>query len=148
MPLKLPYSKTVENHIVKCVRGGVSRKDMLASIAHLQDAPKSFSTLYKDYGKVIFNEQAEMIAAVGSRVYDQAVNGDTKDASTFKSQELVLRAKGGWSPTHTVNEVEQEVDPDLDESASSTLMSLLGYNNDGPEDETTCTCEEDNCRCS
>ena len=148
MPLKLTYSKTVEKHILKCVRGGVSRKDMLASIAHLQNAPKSFSTLYKDYGKVIFNEQAEMIAAVGSRVYDQAVNGDTKDASTFKSQELVLRAKGGWSPTHTVNEVEQEIDPDLDESATSALMSLLGYDIDAPEEETTCSCEEDNCRCS
>ena len=149
MPSKLPYSKTVEKHILKCVRGGVSRKDMLASIAHLQNAPRSFSTLYKDYGHVIFNEQSEMVAAVGSRVYDQAINGDTKDASTFKSQELFLRAKGGWSPTHTVNEVEREIDPDLDESAASTLMSLLGYNNDAPEEETTCTCgEEDNCRCS
>ena len=148
MPSKLPYSKTVEKHIIKCVRGGVSRKDMLASIAHLQNAPRSFSTLYKDYGQIIFNEQAEMISAVGSRVYDQAINGDTKDASTFKSQELVLRAKGGWSPTHTVNEVEQEIDPDLDESASSTLMSLLGYDTDAPEEETTCTCENDNCRCS
>ena len=148
MPLKLPYSKTVEKHILKCVRGGVSRKDMLASIAHLQNAPKSFSTLYKDYGHIIFNEQAEMIAAVGSRVYDQAINGDTKDASTFKSQELVLRAKGGWSPTHTVNEVEQEIDPDLDESATSALMSLLGYDINAPEEETTCSCEEDNSRCS
>lgn len=148
MPLKLPYSKTVEKHILKCVRGGVSRKDMLASIAHLQNAPKSFSTLYKDYGHIIFNEQAEMIAAVGSRVYDQAINGDTKDASTFKSQELVLRAKGGWSPTHTVNEVEQEIDPDLDESATSALMSLLGYDINAPEEETSCSCENDNCRCS
>ena len=121
---------------------------MLASVAHLQNAPKSFSTLYKDYGHIIFNEQAEMIAAVGSRVYDQAINGDTKDASTFKSQELVLRAKGGWSPTHTVNEVEQEIDPDLDESATSALMSLLGYDINAPEEETTCSCEEDNCRCS
>jgi hypothetical protein len=67
------------------------------------------------------------------KVIDQALEGD------FKSQELFLRSKGGWSPTHTVNEVEQETDPDLDESAADTLMALLGYNNDD-----TPTTEEDN----
>ena len=80
--------------------------------------------------------------AVGKKVIDQALEGD------FKSQELFLRSKGGWSPTQTNIEVEQETDPELDESATDTLMSLLGYNTDATEEETTCSCEEDNCRCS
>lgn len=75
-------------------------------------------------------------------VVQKALDGDLKAA------ELYLRSKGGWSPTQTNVEVEQTIDPDLDESASSTLMSLLGYDNNDPGEETTCSCEEDNCRCS
>ena len=120
----LPYSKTVEKHI--------------------QNAPKSLSTMYKIYGSYIELERSKINGAVGRKVIDQALDGD------FKSQELFLRSKGGWSPTHTVNEVDQDTDPDLDESATDTLMSLLGYNNDDPDQEkTTCACgEEDNCGCS
>ena len=140
----LPYSKTVEKHILDCIQGGIAIRQMIASMQHLQNAPKSLSTMYKIYGSFIEMERAKINGAVGRKVIDQALDGD------FKSQELFLRSKGGWSPTHTVNEVEQEVDPDLDESATDTLMSLLGYNKDAPEEEaTTCACgEEDHCRCS
>ena len=139
----LPYSKTVEKHILECIQGGIAIRQMIASMQHLQNAPKSLSTMYKIYGSFIELERSKINGAVGRKVIDQALNGD------FKSQELFLRSKGGWSPTHTVNEVEQEIDPDLDESATSTLMSLLGYNNDAPEEEATaCACgEEDYCRC-
>tara|TARA_R110000744_G_scaffold159980_3_gene276128 strand:- start:281 stop:553 length:273 start_codon:yes stop_codon:yes gene_type:complete len=86
--------------------------------------------MYKTYGSFMEQERAKINGAVGKKVIDQALEGD------FKSQELFLRSKGGWSPTHTVNEVEQETDPDLDESAADTLMALLGYNNnDNPTDE-------------
>ena len=90
------------------------------------------------------SERAKINGAVGRKVIDQALDGD------FKSQELFLRSKGGWSPTHTVNEVEQEIDPDLDESATDALMSLLGYDNDdNPEKETYCECSEENyCQCA
>ena len=139
----LPYSKAVEKHILECIQGGIAIRQMIASMQHLQSAPKSLSTMYKIYGSFIEMERAKINGAVGKKVIDQALDGD------FKSQELFLRSKGGWSPTHTVNEVEQETDPDLDESAVDTLMSLLGYNTNGPEEEeTTCSCEEDNCRCS
>ena len=104
--------------------------------------PKSLSTMYKIYGSFIEMERAKINGAVGKKVIDQALDGD------FKSQELFLRSKGGWSPTQTNIEVEQETDPELDESATDTLMSLLGYNTDATEEETTCSCEEDNCRCS
>jgi hypothetical protein len=68
---------------------------------------------------------------VGKKVIDQALEGD------FKSQELFLRSKGGWSPTQTNIEVEQETDPDLDESAADTLLTLLGMNDDQPEEDTS-----------
>lgn len=139
----LPYSKLVEKHILDCIQGGIGIRQMIASMQHLQDAPKSLSTMYKIYGSFIEMERAKINGAVGKRVIDQALDGD------FKSQELFLRSKGGWSPTQTNIEVEQETDPDLDESAVDTLMSLLGYNENAPEEEeTTCACEEDNCRCS
>ena len=140
----LPYSKTVEKHILECIQGGIAIRQMIASMQHLQNAPKSLSTMYKIYGSYIELERSKINGAVGRKVIDQALDGD------FKSQELFLRSKGGWSPTHTVNEVDQDTDPDLDESATDTLMSLLGYNNNDPDQEaTTCTCgEEDNCGCS
>ena len=116
----LRYSKLVEKHILDCIKGGVGIRQMIASMQHLQDAPKSLSTLYKIYGNYIEAERAKLNSAVGKKVIDQALEGD------FKSQELFLRSKGGWSPTQTNIEVEQETDPDMDESAIDILLSLLG----------------------
>ena len=118
----LRYSKLVEKHILDCIKGGVGIRQMIASMQHLQDAPKSLSTLYKIYGNYIEAERAKLNSAVGKKVIDQALEGD------FKSQELFLRSKGGWSPTQTNIEVEQETDPDMDESAIDILLSLLGKN--------------------
>ena len=126
MKEQLPYSKNVEKHILECIQGGVGVRDMIASMQHLQGAPKSLSTLYKIYGDFIHLERAKINGAVGKKVIEQALDGD------FKSQELFLRSKGGWSPTQTVVEAEQEVDPDMDESAVDTLMALLGK--DDPEE--------------
>ena len=126
MKEQLPYSKNVEKHILECIQGGVGVRDMIASMQHLQGAPKSLSTLYKIYGDFIHLERAKINGAVGKKVIEQALEGD------FKSQELFLRSKGGWSPTQTVVEAEQEVDPDMDESAVDTLMALLGK--DDPEE--------------
>jgi hypothetical protein len=127
MAEQLPYSKHVEKHILDCIQGGVGIRDMIASMQHLQGAPKSLSTLYKIYGDFIHRERAKINGMVGKKVIDQALEGD------FKSQELFLRSKGGWSPTNTVVEAEQDVDPDMDESAIDTLMALLGKDNDQEE---------------
>ena len=116
----LRYSKLVEKHILDCIKGGVGIRQMIASMQHLQDAPKSLSTLYKIYGNYIEAERAKLNSAVGKKVIDQALEGD------FKSQEFFLRSRGGWSPTQTNIEVEQETDPDMDESAIDILLSLLG----------------------
>jgi hypothetical protein len=68
-------------------------------------------------------------------VIDQALYGDVQDGITWKSQELFLRSKAGWSPQATVNEVEQDVDPELDVSAADQLMNLLGFDTDEPDEE-------------
>lgn len=115
----LPYSKAVEKHILECIQGGIGIRDMIASMQHLQSAPKSLSTLYKIYGNFIAQERAKINGAVGRKVIDQALEGD------FKSQELFLRSKGGWSPKETV-ENGDAVDEDTDEDAVSMLMGLLG----------------------
>lgn len=116
---KLPYSKDVENHIKKCIDGGVGTKDMLMSMQHLQAAPGALSTLYKIYGPFIAKCKADLNGSVGRKVIQQALDGD------FKSQELFLRSKAGWSPTQTV-ETTEAVDEDLDDTAIKTLMDLLG----------------------
>ena len=102
------------------IRDGVAMKDIMVSIQELQDAPSSFATFYKIYGQDIAQERADIVGMVGNKVVQQALEGD------FKSQELFLRSKGGWSPNSTLNEQEQDVDPEMDESAIDTLMTLLG----------------------
>ena len=140
---KLPYSNVIAKVVKLGVSQGVAVADILAGLQKYQDAPSSLTTFYKLYGGDIADVKLKTIGEVGQVVVQKALDGDLKAA------ELFLRSKGGWSPTHTVNEVEREIDPDLDESAASTLMSLLGYNENAPEEETTCNCgEEDNCRCS
>ena len=119
----LRYSKLVEKHILDCIKGGVGIRQMIASMQHLQDAPKSLSTLYKIYGNYIEAERAKLNSAVGKKVIDQALEGD------FKSQEFFLRSRGGWSPTQTV-ETAEATDEDVDESAVEVLMKLLGKGSD------------------
>ena len=102
----------------------------ITSIQHLTDAPRSLSTLYKHYGPAMEAERTRINGAVGKRVIDQALYGDIQDGITWKSQELFLRSKGGWSPQNTTTEVEQDTDPELDVSAADTLMNLLGFDTD------------------
>ena len=127
---RLPYSKNVEKHILECIQGGIPIRQMIASMGHLQGAPKSLSTMYKIYGSFMEMERTKINGAVGKRVIDQALYGDVQDGITWKSQELFLRSKGGWSPQNTVTEVEQEIDPEVDEAATETLMNLLGFTED------------------
>lgn len=129
MAEKLPYCKHVEKHILTCIQGGVAIRQMLASMQHLPNAPRSLSTMYKIYGSVMESERAKINGLVGKKVIDQALEGD------FKSQELFLRSKGGWSPTQTNIEVEQTEDPDLDESAADILLGLLGIDPDETDTE-------------
>ena len=99
----LPYSKLVEKHILDCIQGGIGIRQMIASMQHLQDAPKSLSTMYKIYGSFIEMERAKINGAVGKRVIDQALDGD------FKSQELFLRSKGAGSQLQINTKVKKEM---------------------------------------
>ena len=135
MPEKLPYCKHVEKHILGCIQGGVPIRQMLSSMQHLPYAPRSLSTMYKTYGEAIESERARINGAVGKRVIDHALVGDMENKSTQWAAELFLRSKAGWSPTSTNIEVEQETDPDLDESAADTLLTLLGINPDETPEE-------------
>ncbi len=114
------FKKPIATHIKKCINGGVSVKDMLMSLHKFQNAPNSYTMLYKVYGSYIAEVRAKIIGDIGSIVIKQAKAGD------FKSQEFYLRSKGGWSPNSTVNEVEHESDPDEDEGAIDVLMAKLG----------------------
>lgn len=127
---KLPYSKIVEKEVIQMIQGGVPIRQIITSIQHLTDAPRSLSTLYKHYGPAMEAERTRINGAVGKRVIDQALYGDIQDGITWKSQELFLRSKGGWSPQNTTTEVEQDTDPELDVSAADTLMNLLGFDTD------------------
>jgi|TARA_B110000037_G_C16985091_1_gene450714 hypothetical protein len=132
---KLPYSKLVEKAVIEMIQGGVPIRQIIVSIQHMTDAPRSLSTLYKHYGPAMEAERTRINGAVGKRVIDQALYGDIQDGITWKSQELFLRSKAGWSPTQTTIEVDQEVDPELDVSAADQLMNLLGFDTDEPEEE-------------
>lgn len=92
----------------------------MGSIQKYQNAPSSSATFYKLYGKDISETKADIVGKIGSVVVQAALEGD------FKAAEFYLRAKGGWSPNSTINEVEQETDPDIDVSAIDSLMGLLG----------------------
>lgn len=116
---RLNYSKLVEKHILQCIQGGIGIRQMIASMQHLNDAPKSLSTLYKHYGNFIEAERAKINGAVGKKVIEQALEGD------FRSQEFFLRSRGGWSPKETV-ETADATEEDYDESAVDALMALLG----------------------
>jgi len=82
------------------------------------------------YGELISQTRADIIGKIGNVVINSALQGD------FKAAEFYLRSKGGWSPNSTVNEVEQEADPDEDLAAVDSVMSLLGKNVNPDEDNS------------
>lgn len=114
------YSEIIAKSVRQGIRNGVSIKDIMGSIQKYQNAPSSSATFYKLYGKDISETKADIVGKIGSVVVQAALEGD------FKAAEFYLRAKGGWSPNSTINEVEQETDPDIDVSAIDSLMGLLG----------------------
>jgi len=121
----IPYSEIIAKKVREGIRNGVSVKDIMASVQKYQNAPSSTATFYKLYGQDIADVKADIVGQVGSVVIQQALDGD------FKAAELFLRSKGGWSPTQTINETELTEDPDTDESAIDSLMTLLGKTPNG-----------------
>ena len=108
----------------KKAAAGVPVKEILSSIQNYQNAPGSLQTFYKYYGSVMEEARGEVTEALGSKVIQQAKNGD------FKSQELWLTTKGGWSKQQTNTNVDLGESDDDKSSALETLLSKMGFSKD------------------
>ena len=124
----LIFSQLIDKKVREAVKQGVSIKDLMASIQHLQQAPSSTNQLYKYYGQSIAEEKVKVIGDIGNVVIAAARGGDLKAAEFF------LRSKGGWSPNSTVNVDEVNGDPDEDTSAIDDLLTLMGLDSTSEED--------------
>ena len=120
--------KNIDGRIASVVRkkaaAGVPVKEILSSIQNYQNAPGSLQTFYKYYGSVMEEARGEVTEALGSKVIQQAKNGD------FKSQELWLTTKGGWSKQQTNTNVDLGESDDDRSSALESLLSKMGFSKD------------------
>ena len=126
MSKKLPKNPNITRKVREGISGGVTVRNIFASVLHMKDAPQSYTTFYKLYREDMDDVKFTLDAKVGKTVIDQALEGD------FKSQELYLRSRAGWSPSSHVQEQEVGTDDEENEGAVSALMVALGK---GAEDE-------------
>lgn len=148
MPDSTKHKKNskISAHVKKRVKEGVPRIAIFGEVkSKYMDCPSSPNTFWKYYKEDMDAATAEIIGLVGSKVFERAL--EEGDYGHYPSQELILRSKGGWSPTSTSIEVEQET-ADEDLTAISVLEELLGVADDDDEepDSDHPTKEEDNQR--
>lgn len=117
----LRYSKAVENRVREGVQSGLTRRAILDSIQHLQDAPKSLASLYKYYSHVFGEEEFKLKKEIGDAVMKGVREGNPKLV------EFAARARAGWNPVERVQEVSDD-EAEERSDAVSTLASLLGKN--------------------
>ena len=120
MSKKLPKNPNITRKVREGISGGVTVRNIFASVLHMKDAPQSYTTFYKLYREDMDDVKFTLDAKVGKTVIDQALEGD------FKSQELYLRSRAGWSPSSHVQEQEVGTDDEENESAVSAIMVALG----------------------
>ena len=120
----MAQKKSKDGRIAAVVRkkaaAGVPVVEIFASIQNYQNAPGSIQTFYKYYKEDLDAARSEVTEALGSKVIQQAKNGD------FKSQELWLTTKGGWSKQNTNTTVDIPAGEDEANSALENLLSKLG----------------------
>ena len=120
----MAQKKSKDGRIAAVVRkkaaAGVPVVEIFASIQNYQNAPGSIQTFYKYYKEDLDAARGEVTEALGSKVIQQAKNGD------FKSQELWLTTKGGWSKQSTNTNVDIPAGEDETNSALENLLSKLG----------------------
>ena len=120
----MAQKKSKDGRIASAVRkkaaAGVPVVEIFASIQNYQNAPGSVQTFYKYYKEDLDAARGEVTEALGSKVIQQAKNGD------FKSQELWLTTKGGWSKQNTNTTVDIPAGEDEANSALENLLSKLG----------------------
>lgn len=131
---KLGKNGKIASLVQKRIKEGVSVKDIFGEVqATYADAPRAWNTFYKYYKTDMDQARAEIVGQVGSKVLERALKEG--EWGHFPSQELFLRSKGGWSPTSTNIEVEQD-SADEDLSAIDQLAELLGLDTDEPDTDT------------
>lgn len=120
----MAQKKSKDGRIAAVVRkkaaAGVPVVEIFASIQNYQNAPGSIQTFYKYYKEDLDAARGEVTEALGNKVIQQAKNGD------FKSQELWLTTKGGWSKQQTNTNVDLPAGEDEANSALENLLSKLG----------------------
>ena len=122
----MAQKKSKDGRIAAVVRkkaaAGVPVVEIFASIQNYQNAPGSIQTFYKYYKEDLDAARGEVTEALGSKVIQQAKNGD------FKSQELWLTTKGGWSKQNTnTNFDASDLNEDEKTSAVDSILSKLGF---------------------
>lgn len=122
----MAQKKSKDGRIAAVVRkkaaAGVPVVEIFASIQNYQNAPGSIQTFYKYYKEDLDAARGEVTEALGSKVIQQAKNGD------FKSQELWLTTKGGWSKQQTNTNFDvSDLDEDEKTSAVDSILSKLGF---------------------
>lgn len=116
-PAKIPHNRFIKDFVEKYERAGVGRRQIFNAlqVQEFQDIPKSYTTFLKLYKEDLDSVHADTVAEIGSKVVEQAKNGD------FKSQEFYLSTKGGWNKTN----VEVSIETEADSSAIDKLKELL-----------------------
>ena len=122
-----PNKKSKCGKIAAAVRkkaaAGVPVTEIFASIQTYQNAPGSLTTFYKYYRDDVESARGDITEKIGSKVVNQALAGD------FKSQDLWLTTKGGWSKQNTNTNVDVVVEDEAG-SALDLIMSRLGIKQD------------------
>ena len=103
---------------------GVSVREIYSSIQSYQFAPGSMTTFYKLYRDDMDEARGNVTEEIANKVIKQAKDGD------YKSQELWLTTKGGWSKQQANTVVDAEDNPEEKSSALDTLLNKLGFDKD------------------
>lgn len=127
---KLPKNEEIAKRVRELSAGGVTVKEIFSDIQRYSLAPGSWTTFYKLYRDDLWGPKIELTRKIGNRVANQALDGDPKEPTTFKSQELWLRTQGGWTPKETLETREVGTDEEEAESAVNVLLGILGKSDD------------------
>lgn len=106
--------------VSKKAAAGVSIREIFSSIQSHQNAPGSMTTFYKLYRDDLDAARGDITEKIGNKVVQQAIDGD------YKSQELWLTTKGGWSKNQTINVLDDAYTDEEKNSALDALLSKLG----------------------
>lgn len=126
-PNKIPHDGRIAAIVKKKAAAGVPVSEILASIQNYQNAPRSLPTFYRIYRDDMDEARGGITEKIGSKIVAQALDGD------YKSQELWLTTKGGWSKNQTVTNIDAEYSEEEKSNALNNLLTKLGLND---EEET------------